>query len=55
MEWRMVATPRDGDKADIRQIVGRDQVRGRISATLLAALAASWKPQALMSKGLQGF
>jgi hypothetical protein len=55
MEWRMVATPREGDKADIRQIVGRDRVCGRISATLLAALAAPWKPQALMSKGLQGF
>jgi hypothetical protein len=50
----LVITER-GDKADIRQIVGRDGVSGRISAMLPVAPVGPREPPALMSKGLQGF
>lgn len=45
MEWRMVAITRRGDKADIRQIVGRDRVSGRKSATLLHASESPVNPK----------
>ncbi len=52
MKWRMVVTTGQGDKADIRQIVGRDWVSGRISATSIGALKGASKPRGLMPKGL---
>jgi len=51
----MVATLGWGHKADIRQIVGRDQVGGRKSATRFGAWEGTCKAKTLMSKGLQGF
>ncbi len=49
----MVAITRWGDKADIRQIVGRDRMSGRKSATVLHSPKSPVNPIALMSKGLQ--
>ncbi len=41
----MVAITQWGDKADIRQIVGRDRLRGRKSATLLRAQESLVNPK----------
>ena len=41
----MVAITRRGDKADIRQIVGRDRVSGRKSATLLRVSESPVNPK----------
>lgn len=55
MEWRMLAITGRGDKADIRQIVGRDRVAWRNFATSPKVCKAVVVPSALMSKGLQRF
>jgi len=48
MEWRMVVITRQGDKADIRQIVGRDWAAWRKSASRFGTLVAALKSAALM-------
>jgi len=51
----MLATTQASDKADIRQIVGRDRIAWRISAIQFGLVSKAEKSPALMSKGLQGF
>ncbi|AUO24948.1 hypothetical protein C1X89_25525 [Pseudomonas sp. GP01-A8] len=50
----MLATPGGCNKADIRQIVGRDQASRRKSATVCRHNLKLEIARALMSKGLQG-
>ncbi len=51
----MVAIAWRCDKADIRQIAGRDWPSRRKSAILYRVGKSVCKPRPLMSKGLQGF
>ncbi len=44
MEWRMLAITWRCNKADIRQIVGRDRVSRRNSATSFGALLGAREP-----------
>jgi len=49
MEWRMVAITQNRDKADIRQIVGRDSMSWRKTAAWQAAARHGLIPPTLMS------
>jgi len=55
MERPMVVITAESDKADIRQIVGRDWKGGRKSATLFGVSRGGRKALGLMPKGFQGF
>jgi len=55
MEGRMVAIARRGDKADIRQIVGRDRMSGRKSATLLHSPESPVNPKPWCLKAFSAF
>lgn len=50
----MVVITRWSDKADIRQIVGRDRSGGRKTATQWLHMKGVGEASTLMSKGLQG-
>nr|BFD43717.1 hypothetical protein FFPRI1PSEUD_52160 [Pseudomonas sp. FFPRI_1] len=52
IEGRMLVSPQDGGKADIRQIVGRDSVKGRKSARCTVRNGSKDQLETLMSKGL---